>query len=196
MPGHGVWAAVLLHSSFKLTDTSKHMGQSYVSFVSSRHLSQKQANSYILCTWIFILLLFNFICLCFSVFICLCVCIYVWVPKETRRGHWIPWSWSYRRWSTIRYECWEPTLGPWKEQPTLLPTEPSLQALSYKINEHFWESLLDIIEGPQLVAIGQRLALQTTAINIQQIQASKSRDLWNIRQSTHKESMCTDSSTV
>jgi hypothetical protein len=32
-------------------------------------------------------------CGCMYIYLCMCVCL---MPMETRRGHWIPWNWSYR----------------------------------------------------------------------------------------------------
>lgn len=51
------------------------------------------------------------------------------VPKETREGHWIPWTWSY----TCCEPPWELNPGPLQEQPMLLNAETSLQSLFYVI---------------------------------------------------------------
>lgn len=44
---------------------------------------------------------------------------------EARRCQ-IPWRWNKRWLSAARQKCWEPKLGPLKEQQTLVTTEPSL----------------------------------------------------------------------
>ena len=54
-----------------------------------------------------------------------CVC--VWVPSDSRTGHWISWSCSYRQLWTTWSESWQQSPGPLKEQQVLLSTGPSLQ---------------------------------------------------------------------
>lgn len=49
----------------------------------------------------------------------------VYVLVETRRGHQIPWSWSYKRLWAAWAGCWELDLGPLEEQP--VTAEPPLQ---------------------------------------------------------------------
>lgn len=63
---------------------------------------------------------------------CICECLhghlgmYMWVPREARRRHQIPWSWSYRKlWATI-YRFWKPNLGPLQKWQVPLASKPSL----------------------------------------------------------------------
>lgn len=42
------------------------------------------------------------------------------VPTEAKRGPWILWSWSYRRYWAGQHGCWEQNSGPLPEQVTLL----------------------------------------------------------------------------
>jgi hypothetical protein len=51
-----------------------------------------------------------------------CACL---VPGEARRGHWIPWNWSYRG---LQAAMWLLGIKP-PEEPVLLTAEPSLQPL-------------------------------------------------------------------
>ena len=54
-----------------------------------------------------------------GVFACLSVPDMHDVPKDSKRGHRIPWSWSYRRCESP-CGCWESNPGPLGEQAVLL----------------------------------------------------------------------------
>lgn len=61
----------------------------------------------------------NWLLILFVYFIlCVCVCLHVHVclvAKEAKRGHWVPWKWSYRQlWLSLW--CWEPSSGPRQER--------------------------------------------------------------------------------
>lgn len=63
----------------------------------------------------------------------MCMCAYVYVrinavPAETKRGLWIPWSWSYKRLWAAEHGCWEPNSGALWEQFTISATKPSLHS--------------------------------------------------------------------
>lgn len=78
-----------------------------------------------------------------------CVCLYamcVKVPKQARRGHRTPWSWSYWQLGTTWHECWEPNVDPLHEQSMLLTramTPASLKPLWGQIKgktfQFWWE---------------------------------------------------------
>lgn len=60
---------------------------------------------------------------------CMCACVHInAVPAETKRGLWIPWSWSYKRLWAAELECWEPTSGALWEQFTISATKPPLHS--------------------------------------------------------------------
>jgi hypothetical protein len=71
-------------------------------------------------------------CICFVCILCWCL-----VPSEARRGHWIPWIWSYSfelpRW------CWELNPGPLEEQPLLFLIAPSLKPIWLFFN--YWSTV-------------------------------------------------------
>lgn len=49
------------------------------------------------------------------------------VPAEARRGHWIPWNWSYTAVNCkLPRGCWELNPEPLQKKQVLLTTEPSL----------------------------------------------------------------------
>lgn len=61
-----------------------------------------------------------------DLFLSLGVCGYTWV-WDSRRGQWIPWSWSCRELLAVRCGHWKLNSDPLQEQQALFTTEPSLQ---------------------------------------------------------------------
>lgn len=61
-------------------------------------------------------------------YLCACVkqCNREYGTAETRRGHSISESWSYRMLCAAHYRCWPPNSGPLKEHQVRLTAEPSL----------------------------------------------------------------------
>lgn len=65
--------------------------------------------------------------MCECLYICMCAaCVQCCGSQKCRRGHQIPYGWSYIE---LSCRCWEVNLGPLKEHPVCLTTELSLQLL-------------------------------------------------------------------
>lgn len=64
----------------------------------------------------FLPLLFNYMCVCVGIYMWVWI---FWLP-EARRGHYITWSWSFRRLWAIQSGSWGPKLGSLQEHYTLL----------------------------------------------------------------------------
>ena len=62
---------------------------------------------------------------------------YTWVHIETREGHQIPWSWSYRWLWVINMGCYELNSGLLEEEQAFLITKLSLQPLRLKTQQSY-----------------------------------------------------------
>jgi hypothetical protein len=67
-----------------------------------------------------------------------CIFLLLLVPKESKRGWRILWSWSCWRRCAALCGCWEPSLGPWPQQYELLSNiSPALAAEIWSVGKNY-----------------------------------------------------------
>lgn len=65
----------------------------------------------------------------------MCICNICAGLKEAKRGHGMPWSWSYRQLRVAQCGCWELKLGPLEKCPS---SESSFRSYFIIFKEHNW----------------------------------------------------------